>query len=66
MSDIRCPVCQCKEYTTERHVFSGGWGCLGFLLFGWIGLLLGLLGIDTYIVCLNCGHKWKPGQYQRF
>ena len=35
---------------------------LGLLLFGWIGLLLGLLGADDVeIVCRNCGCRWRPG-----
>lgn len=65
MSEIRCPVCHCKEYTTEQHVFSGGWGCLGFMFFGWLGLLLGLLGRETYIVCSDCGRKWKLSKFHR-
>lgn len=61
MSEVRCPICNSNEYTTEQEVFNPGCGCLGALLFGWWGLLLGLLGNNTNIVCLNCGHKWKPG-----
>ncbi len=66
MSEVRCPLCQSREYTVEQEVFNPGCGCLGALIFGWWGLLLGLLGRDTYIVCLNCGHKWRPGRRQNY
>jgi len=45
-----------------RRDFDPGCGCLGLLLFGWIGLLLGLLGGgDAELVCRNCGARWRPG-----
>ena len=45
-----------------RRDFDPGCGCLGLLLFGWVGVLLGLLGGgDAEIVCRNCGTKWPPG-----
>ena len=61
MNDVQCPVCGSKEYAVEQETFNPGCGCLGALLFGWWGLLLGLLGRDTNIVCLKCGNRWKPG-----
>jgi len=55
-SRARCPVCGSTDIETVRHDFSPGCGCLGLLLFGWIGLLLGLLGAGQVdLVCRNCG-----------
>lgn len=57
----RCPVCGSAQLSATRRGYSGCGGILGFLLFGWIGLLLGLLGYsDPRIVCLNCGHEFAP------
>ena len=37
--------------------------CLGLLLFGWVGLLLGLLGADDVeMVCNQCGARWPAGR----
>ncbi|MBQ7206458.1 MAG: hypothetical protein IJS01_01540 [Lentisphaeria bacterium] len=52
----RCPVCGSTDVEAVRHDYSPGCGCLGLLLFGWIGLLLGLLGAGQVdLVCRNCG-----------
>ena len=59
---VCCPKCGSTELDTVRKVFDPGCGCLGLLLFGWIGLLLGLLGAnDVEVVCRNCGCRWSPG-----
>ena len=42
-----------------------GYGLLyiGLLLFGWVGLLLGLLGADDVeMVCNQCGARWPAGR----
>ncbi len=58
----RCPRCGSPDLDAVRKVFDPGCGCLGLLLWGWRGLLLGLLnGGDVEIVCRNCGHRWRPG-----
>lgn len=68
---MKCPKCgsdNCQiinEVTTKGKDFSAGKGCLGALLFGWLGILCGACGngkknINTnYWVCNNCGNKWK-------
>ena len=59
---VSCPRCGSTDLDTVRRLFDPGCGCLGLLLFGWIGLLLGLLGADDVeIVCRNCGCRWRPG-----
>lgn len=59
---VRCPVCGSSEISAVRRNYSPGCGCLGALLFGWIGLLLGLLGAGNVdLVCRNCGASWKAG-----
>ena len=66
-----CPNCggQNCHIINEVHEsgrdYYGGRGCLGYLIFGPIGLLCGLCGKGretrntNYWVCNNCGNKWK-------
>ena len=70
-----CPKCGSEnlQAITEMNVsshgkdFSGGKGCLGFLLFGPLGLLCGACGKGkritttntTYWICHDCGHKFR-------
>ena len=64
-----CPNCGSNDLAVTDGSYSCGCGCLGLLLFGWIGLLLGLLGLGNYeIVCKHCGSRWpigKPHQARR-
>lgn len=69
-----CPNCGSKnlQITTETKTqttgsnYSAGKGCLGYLLFGPLGLLCGACGKgqtttttnDTYWVCANCGKRF--------
>lgn len=70
-----CPRCGQTEFeltvetdskTTGKN-FSLGQGCLGYLLFGPLGILCGLCGQGqqtqitnkTYYVCKNCGEKFR-------
>lgn len=69
-----CPQCGNKDLqvTTETNTqttgsnYSGGKGCLGFLLFGPLGLLCGSCGQGqtttttnhTYWICPKCGKKF--------
>ncbi len=71
---IVCPKCGSDRLqistNTDIHTtgkgFSSGKGCLGFLLFGPIGLLCGACGSKqkttvtntSYWVCSNCGNKF--------
>lgn len=58
-----CPVCGSNRVFAVRKNFNPGCGCLGVLLFGWIGLLLGLLGAgEVEMVCADCGAKWPAGR----
>ena len=70
-----CPKCGNKnllsttETKTQTHGknYSAGQGCLGFLLFGPLGLLCGGCGQNkqttttntTYWICPDCGHKFE-------
>ena len=61
---VRCPECGSSQIAPVRKNYDMGCGCLGLLLFGWIGLLLGLLGAgDVEMVCANCGARWEPGRH---
>ncbi len=75
MSIFCCPYCGHKELTatTETNTtstgknFSGGKGCLGYLLLGPIGVLCGACGKGqqvtttnaTYWICPKCGKKFR-------
>lgn len=72
---MRCPECENKELqllsdTTTAVTgknYSGGKGCLGYLMFGPLGLLCGSCGqgqkVQTkskkYWVCSNCGYRFR-------
>ncbi len=57
----RCPACGSCNVVPVRKNYDGGLGCLGLILFGWWGLLLGLLGGDQIeMYCQNCGSRWMP------
>lgn len=76
---IHCPRCGCKDLQatvetstsvrTTGSSYSGIKGCLGWLIFGPIGLLCGNIGqkqrtyVDTkninYWVCSECGNKFR-------
>ena len=58
-----CPVCGSTEISAFRRTYSPGCGCLGLLLFGWWGLLMGLLGTNRVdLVCRSCGAVWQAGR----
>lgn len=66
-----CPKCGSEncgiinEVREKGRDYYGGRGCLGYLIFGPVGLLCGLCGKGrqtkniNYWVCNNCGKKWK-------
>ncbi len=65
-TQVRCPQCGSTQFSPVRKNYDMGCGCLGLVLFGWIGLLLGLLGGgDVEMVCANCGARWEPGKHDR-
>ena len=73
-----CPKCGSKHLqavtTTDTNVqtqgggYSGGKGCLGYLMFGWLGLLCGACGskqkttvqttTKTTWTCTDCGNRF--------
>ncbi len=56
---VRCPRCGSVQLAASKRGYSGCGGILGYLIFGWIGLLLGFLGhSNPRIVCLNCGNEF--------
>ena len=79
MNSFHCPSCGGRNLqaitettstaTTTGGGYSGGKGCLGFLLFGPFGLLCGNCGnssyttvtnkTKTYWTCPNCGRKFR-------
>lgn len=67
-----CPRCGSDdieiitETNNETKGFGFGKGCCGFILFGPIGWLCGLLGMgsgrtstNTYRMCRKCGARFK-------
>jgi ribosomal protein L40E len=69
---VGCPKCGSQnvrvvsDVTSSTKGFGAGKGCLGYICFGPIGLLCGLLGMGegrtkttTYRVCGNCGARFK-------
>ena len=58
---IRCPNCGSTQVSPVEKSYDAGLGCFGLILFGWLGLLLGLLGGgDVSLYCAHCGHRWQP------
>ena len=61
-NNVTCPNCGSRLVVPVRKNYDGGLGCLGLILFGWWGLLLGLLGGgEIEMFCSHCGHRWSPG-----
>ena len=60
---VCCPSCGSTQISAVRKNYDPGCGWLGLLLFGWVGLLLGLLGAnDVEMVCNQCGARWPAGK----
>ena len=60
---LHCPVCGSHDLAFTNGSYNTAFGCLGILLFGWVGLLLGLLGLGSgKMICKQCGAKWTPGK----
>ncbi|MDD2479396.1 MAG: hypothetical protein PHS31_05855 [Victivallaceae bacterium] len=54
---MRCSACGSSEVTVNSRKYNPVVGCLGFLLFSWWGLLLGLFFNDLQASCNECGHR---------
>ena len=57
---VCCPYCASTQVAPVERSYDGGLGCVGLILFGGWGLLLGLLGGGTDMYCMNCGRRWNP------
>lgn len=61
---IKCPSCGSNQITAGQRGFGTGNAVAGGILFGWVGLLGGLIGSNQVIVtCLKCGRQWNAGKY---
>lgn len=59
---VSCPNCGSHQIFAVTRGYDPGCGCLGLLLFSWVGLLLGLLGAGSVdMVCARCGYRWPAG-----
>lgn len=69
---MSCPKCGSEdieiitETSNSTQGFGAGKGCCGYIIFGPIGLLCGLLGMgkgtsntNTYRMCRNCGSRFR-------
>lgn len=57
-----CPVCGSTALSANKKGFGLGKAAVGGLALGGIGLLGGFIGSrKVEITCLNCGHRFRPG-----
>lgn len=57
---IHCPKCGGTNCSSYRRGYNWGCGCLGFLLFNVLGLLLGCIGQNKRVYyCKDCGKDWE-------
>lgn len=60
---VKCPKCGSYDLHSGKKGYSVKKGALGWILTGGVGLIGGLIGANKIeITCLNCGHKFKPGE----
>ena len=58
----KCPKCGSTAISTQQK-FSTGKAVAGGLLAGVVGAMVGGRGSnETFNICQNCGHRWKPGK----
>lgn len=58
-----CPKCKSTSLTTANKKLSLGRAAVGGALLGGTGAVLGgLTSKKIDLVCMNCGHKFKPGK----
>lgn len=58
-----CPKCNSTSLTTTNKKLSIGRAVVGGSLFGGAGAVLGgLTSKKIELVCMNCGHKFKPSK----
>jgi hypothetical protein len=62
VAEVRCPRCKSTQILAAKQGYSGCGGCLGAMLLGPLGILLGFLGSrKVYVSCIACGKQWRPG-----
>jgi len=62
---LSCPKCQSTQLSTDKKGFSGGNALAGAILTGGVGLLAGTIGSGKIVItCLQCGYKYKAGEYE--
>lgn len=60
---VSCPKCGSTSITTSDKKLSITRGIVGNAIAGPIGAGVGALSSKKmYNVCMNCGHRWKPGK----
>ncbi|WP_052447238.1 hypothetical protein [Clostridium polynesiense] len=60
---VFCPKCHSTSITTTDKKLSLGRTLAGGVLAGEVGAILGgLSSKKVLLLCMNCGHKWKPGK----
>lgn len=58
-----CPKCYSTSLTTTNKKLSVGRAAVGGALLGGAGAILGgLTSKKVELLCMNCGHKFKPGK----
>ena len=58
-----CPKCKSTSLTTTNKKLSLGRAVVGGALLGGAGAVLGgLTSKKVELLCMNCGHKFKPGK----
>lgn len=58
-----CPKCHSTSLTTTNKKLSVGRAAVGGALLGGTGAILGgLTSKKVELLCINCGHKFKPGK----
>lgn len=59
--EIYCPKCLSTQIQAGKKGFRTGKAVAGSLIVGPAGLLAGSFGSKKVeLMCLKCGHKWKP------
>ena len=57
----KCPICNSTSLAAAKRGYSAGWGFVGLVFLGPLGLFAGAMGKDDIFVhCMNCGKEWKP------
>lgn len=60
--EVRCPKCSSTQLNVQKKGFGVGKAAVGGVLAGPLGLLAGGIGKNKLdLICLKCGHKFKPG-----